>query len=50
LQFTHLQDFKTAEVASGSKPCLMFAGESFADLANKEFQRLTNLLIDIFQK
>jgi len=47
--FTPLQDFKTAKVASGSKPCLMFAGESFADPANKEFQRLKNLLIDFFR-
>ena len=44
--FTPLQDFKTAKVASGSKSCLMFAGVSFADPANKEFQRLKNLLMD----
>jgi len=47
--FIPLQDFKTAKVASGSKPCLMFAGESFADPANKEFQRLKNLLVDFFR-
>jgi ribosome production factor 2 len=47
--FTPLQDFKTAKVATGSKPCLMFARESFADPANKEFQRLKSLLIDFFR-
>jgi len=47
--FTPLQDFKTTKVASGSKPCLMFAGESFADPANQDFQRLKSLLIDFFR-
>eukprot|EP00092_Neocalanus_flemingeri_P029855 GFUD01032413.1.p1 GENE.GFUD01032413.1~~GFUD01032413.1.p1 ORF type:complete len:324 (-),score=99.84 GFUD01032413.1:89-1060(-) len=47
--FTSMQEFKTAKVASGTKPCLVFAGESFSDPANKEFQRLKSLLIDFFR-
>jgi len=47
--YTPLQDFKTAKVASGTKPCLMFAGDSFGDPANQEFQRLKSLLIDFFR-
>jgi len=47
--FTPLQDFKNAKVASGTKPCLLFAGEPFADPANAEFQRLKSLLIDFFR-
>jgi len=47
--FTSLQEFKTAKVASGSKPCLVFAGEPFADPANAEFQRLKSLLLDFFR-
>ena len=31
------------------QPCLLFAGEPFADPANAEFQRLKSLLIDFFR-
>merc|ERR1711915_220158 len=36
-------------VATGSKPCLVFSGEPFADPANEEFQRLKSLMIDFFR-
>ena len=63
--FKSLQDFKNSKIASGSKPCLMFAGEPFADTTKAEFQRydtfvcgilfifsssrLKSLLIDFFR-
>ena len=37
--FKSLQEFKNSKIASGSKPCLMFAGEPFADTTKAEFQR-----------
>ena len=37
--FKSLQDFKNSKIASGSKPCLLFAGEPFADTTKAEFQR-----------
>ena len=37
--FKSLQDFKNSKIASGSKPCLLFAGEPFADTTKTEFQR-----------
>jgi len=47
--FTPLSDFKTSKVATGTKPCLLFSGEPFADTANTEMQRLKSLLIDFFR-
>jgi len=47
--FTPLHEFKTSKVATGSKPCLVFSGEPFADPANEEFQRLKSLMIDFFR-
>ena len=29
-----MEDFKTGKVAEGTKPCLLFAGETFADTTN----------------
>ena len=42
--FKSLQDFKNSKIASGSKPCLMFAGEPFADTTKAEFQRFISLI------
>jgi len=47
--YTPLQEFKSAKVASGSKPCLLFEGEAFSDPANLEGQRLKSLLMDFFR-
>merc|ERR1711915_862638 len=47
--FTPLHEFKTSKVATGSKPCLVFSGEPFADPANEEFQRLKSIMIDFFR-
>jgi len=47
--FTPLQEFKTVKVASGTKPCLLFAGENFSDPSNQDFQRLKSLFIDFFR-
>jgi len=47
--YVPLKDFKTAKVATGSKPCLVFEGEAFSDPANAEGQRLKSLLIDFFR-
>ena len=47
--FVSLQEFKNSKVTSGSKSCLLFAGEPFADTSNEEFQRLKSLLIDFFR-
>ena len=44
-----IQDFKNHKIASGIKPCLLFAGEPFADTTKAEFQRLKSLLIDFFR-
>ena len=43
--FKSLQDFKNSKIASGSKPCLMFAGEPFADTTKAEFQRYDNTFV-----
>eukprot|EP00088_Acartia_fossae_P016109 TRINITY_DN18982_c0_g1_i2.p1 TRINITY_DN18982_c0_g1~~TRINITY_DN18982_c0_g1_i2.p1 ORF type:complete len:328 (-),score=70.56 TRINITY_DN18982_c0_g1_i2:129-1112(-) len=47
--FTALKEFKNSKVTAGSKPCLLFAGEPFADTTNLEMQRLKSLLIDFFR-
>jgi len=47
--YTPLKDFKTAKVAMGCKPALVFHGDSFSDPANAEMQRLKNVLIDFFR-
>lgn len=47
--YTPLKDFKTAKVATGCKPALIFHGDPFSDPANAEMQRLKNLLIDFFR-
>jgi len=47
--FTSLNEFKTGKVAVGTKPCLLFAGEPFADTSNIEMQRLKSLFIDFFR-
>lgn len=47
--FTSLQEFKTAKVTVGTKPCLLFEGEPFADTSNIEMQRLKSLFIDFFR-
>lgn len=47
--FTPLKQFKTAKVAAGCKPALLFHGDPFSDPANAEMQRLKNLLIDFFR-
>jgi len=47
--FKSLQEFKNSKIASGTKPCLTFAGEPFADTTKTEFQRLKSLLIDFFR-
>jgi hypothetical protein len=30
-----MEEFKTGKVAEGTKPCLLFAGETFADTTNQ---------------
>jgi len=47
--FTPMEEFKVGKVAMGSKPCLLFSGEPFADTANTEMQRVKSLLIDFFR-
>eukprot|EP00088_Acartia_fossae_P053365 TRINITY_DN6073_c0_g1_i1.p1 TRINITY_DN6073_c0_g1~~TRINITY_DN6073_c0_g1_i1.p1 ORF type:complete len:343 (+),score=124.95 TRINITY_DN6073_c0_g1_i1:37-1029(+) len=47
--FMPLNAFKTGKIATGTKPCLVFEGEQFADTTNLEMQRLKNLLIDFFR-
>jgi len=47
--FTPMEEFKIGKVALGSKPCLLFSGESFADTSNTEMQRVKSLLIDFFR-
>merc|ERR550539_1298718 len=47
--FQSLNDFKNAKVAMGSKPCLVFSGEPFADTTNTDMQRLKSLLADFFR-
>jgi len=47
--FVSLQEFKNSKVTAGSKSCLLFAGEPFADTSNEEFKRLKSLLIDFFR-
>lgn len=47
--YTSMEEFKTGKVAEGTKPCLLFQGETFADTTNLEMQRLKSLLIDFFR-
>jgi len=47
--FTALSDFKNSKVALGTKPCLSFSGEPFADTTNLEMQGLKSLLMDFFR-
>jgi len=47
--FTSLNEFKTGKVTVATKPCLLFAGEPFADTSNVEMQRLKSLFIDFFR-
>ncbi|XP_071548316.1 ribosome production factor 2 homolog isoform X1 [Panulirus ornatus] len=42
-----LNEFKNAKISSGTKPCLVFCGTDFEDVA--EYRRLKNLLIDFFR-
>jgi len=48
-QYVALSEFKNSKISASIKPCLLFAGESFADAGNIEMQRLKNLLIDFFR-
>jgi ribosome production factor 2 len=47
--FQSLSSFKNSKVAAGTKPCLVFDGEEFADTANVEMQRVKNFFIDFFR-
>merc|ERR1719222_1184880 len=47
--YTALKEFKTAKVALGCKPALVFHGEPFSDPANAEMQRLKNILVDFWR-
>jgi len=47
--FTPIHEFKNSKVTAGTKPCLIFEGEPFADTTNKEMQRLKSLFIDFFR-
>jgi len=47
--FTSINEFKTAKVTLGSKPCLLFEGEPFADTTNTEMQRVKSVFIDFFR-
>ena len=46
--YKSIKDFAAEKVFSGSKPCLLFAGEEFK--LNPDLNRLQNLLIDLFQR
>ncbi|XP_061176651.1 ribosome production factor 2 homolog [Saccostrea echinata] len=46
-KFVSMTDFPGGKCSEGTKPCLMFAGETFEK--DLEYQRLKNLLIDFFQ-
>lgn len=45
--FKSLAEFKTAKIASGTKPCLVFSGEEFE--TNMEYKRAKSLLIDFWR-
>jgi len=47
--FQPINSFKNSKVAVGSKPCLVFAGEEFADTTNSEMQRVKSVFIDFFR-
>ncbi|XP_022082127.1 ribosome production factor 2 homolog [Acanthaster planci] len=46
-KFTSMYEIKNAKCTSGTKPCLVFSGESFE--SEPEYKRLKNLLIDFFR-
>jgi len=46
-QFQSLADFKNSKVMTGTKPCLIFAGEVWNQ--NEEYSRCKNLMIDFFR-
>jgi len=48
-EFVAMKEYRNAKVNVGSKPCLLFAGEPFADTTNIEMQRLKSLFIDFFR-
>ncbi len=48
-QYHSLASFKNAKVMEATKPCLLFAGEEFADPANLDMQRIKNYFIDFFR-
>jgi len=47
--YQSINSFKNSKVTSGAKPCLVFAGEEFADTTNLEMQRVKSLFIDFFR-
>jgi hypothetical protein len=46
--FTSMEEFKTGKVAEGTKPCLLFAGEPFADTTNLGEAKKLCQYMDIF--
>lgn len=48
-QFHSMASFKNSKVMAQTKPCLLFAGEEFADQTNLEMQRIKNYFIDFFR-
>ncbi|XP_071803122.1 ribosome production factor 2 homolog [Asterias amurensis] len=46
-KFTSMYEIKSAKCMSGTKPCLVFAGDAFE--TEHEYKRLKNLLIDFFR-
>lgn len=47
-QYRSLSEFVTEKIAEGVKPCILFAGTQFEEVA--ELKRLQNLLVDFFQR
>jgi ribosome production factor 2 len=47
--YQSINSFKNSKVTAGAKPCLVFAGEEFADTTNLEMQRVKSLFIDFFR-
>lgn len=47
-QYKSFSDFTTDKIAEGVKPCILFAGTQFEEIA--ELKRLQNLLVDFFQR
>ncbi|KAK6636996.1 hypothetical protein RUM43_010663 [Polyplax serrata] len=46
--YKSIKEFAAEKVATGIKPCLLFAGEEFK--TNPELNRLQNLFVDLFQR